>query len=99
MSGRGAYSLPAPMRGGGIEHRLFPFISQNWRATPLVSYRAIIDSIAMPPTSTSALASSMMRARRRPEMVRLSPDLPLLFPQIPFERLKCGVDPAQRYAQ
>jgi hypothetical protein len=26
-----------------IEHRLFSFISMNWRARPLVSYRVIVD--------------------------------------------------------
>ena len=26
-----------------IEHRLFPFITQNWRAKPLVSYRVIVE--------------------------------------------------------
>src|ERR1700674_3174076 len=29
-----------------IEHRLFSFITQNWRAKPLVSYRVIVDLIA-----------------------------------------------------
>ena len=28
-----------------IEHRLFSYISQNWRATPLVSYRVIVELI------------------------------------------------------
>src|SRR4051794_18361848 len=30
---------PGPSKWNAIEHRLFAFISQNWRATPLVSYR------------------------------------------------------------
>ncbi|PPQ33912.1 hypothetical protein CCS01_13285 [Rhodopila globiformis] len=34
-----------------IEHRLFTCISMNWRANPLVSYRAIIDLIS-PATGT-----------------------------------------------
>src|SRR5438309_10854874 len=29
-----------------IEHRLFSFISQNWRAKPLVSYRVIVELIS-----------------------------------------------------
>ena len=36
----------------GIEHRLFSFISQNWRAQPLVSYRVIVDLIAATTTKT-----------------------------------------------
>jgi hypothetical protein len=44
-------------RGGAskwnkIEHRLFSFISQNWRARPLVSYRVIVDLIAATTTTT-----------------------------------------------
>jgi hypothetical protein len=35
-----------------IEHRLFSFITQNWRAKPLVSYRVIVDLIAA--TTTKA---------------------------------------------
>ena len=35
-----------------IEHRLFSFISMNWRATPLVSYRVIVDLISATTTKT-----------------------------------------------
>ena len=35
-----------------IEHRLFSFISQNWRAPPLVSYRAIVELISATTTKT-----------------------------------------------
>src|SRR5580704_10313510 len=35
-----------------IEHRLFSFITQNWRAKPLVSYRVIVDLIAATTTRT-----------------------------------------------
>ena len=35
-----------------IEHRLFSFITQNWRAKPLVSYRVIVDLIAATTTQT-----------------------------------------------
>ena len=33
---------PGTSKWNKIEHRLFSFISQNWRAKPLVSYRVII---------------------------------------------------------
>ena len=32
---------PGTSKWNKIEHRLFSFISQNWRAKPLVSYRVI----------------------------------------------------------
>ncbi len=34
------------------QHRLFSYISQNWRAKPLVSYRVIVDLISATTTKT-----------------------------------------------
>ena len=34
------------------QHRLFSFISQNWRAQPLVSYRVIVELISATTTKT-----------------------------------------------
>jgi Rhodopirellula transposase DDE domain len=35
-----------------IEHRLFSFISQNWRFQPLVSYRVVVELISAITTKT-----------------------------------------------
>ena len=43
---------PGTSKWNKIEHRLFSFITQNWRAKPLVSYRVIVDLIAA--TTTKA---------------------------------------------
>jgi Rhodopirellula transposase DDE domain len=43
---------PGTSKWNKIEHRLFSFISQNWRAKPLVSYQVIIDLISATTTST-----------------------------------------------
>ena len=43
---------PGTSKWNKIEHRLFSFITQNWRATPLVSYRVIVDLIAATTTDT-----------------------------------------------
>ncbi len=43
---------PGTSKWNKIEHRLFSFISQNWRAKPLVSYRVIVDLIAATTTDT-----------------------------------------------
>ncbi len=43
---------PGTSKWNKIEHRLFSFISQNWRARPLVSYRAIVQLIAATTTTT-----------------------------------------------
>lgn len=37
---------PGTSKWNKIEHRLFSFISQNWRGKPLVSHQAIVDLIA-----------------------------------------------------
>src|SRR5215469_14522777 len=37
---------PGTSKWNKIEHRLFSFISQNWRAKPLVSYRVIVELIS-----------------------------------------------------
>jgi len=43
---------PGTSKWNKIEHRLFSFNSQNWRAKPLVSYRVIVDLIAATTTKT-----------------------------------------------
>ena len=43
---------PGTSKWNKIEHRLFSYISQNWRATPLVSYRVIVDLISATTTKT-----------------------------------------------
>ena len=43
---------PGTSKWNKIEHRLFAFISMNWRATPLVSYRVMIDLISATTTTT-----------------------------------------------
>lgn len=37
---------PATSKWNKVEHRLFSFISTNWRGRPLASYQVIINSIA-----------------------------------------------------
>jgi len=49
------HDICAPWQGtqwNKIEHQLFSFISMNWKAQPLVSYRVIVDLIAA--TTTTA---------------------------------------------
>jgi hypothetical protein len=43
---------PGTSKWNKIEHRLFSFISQNWRAKPLVSYQTIVQLIAATTTQT-----------------------------------------------
>jgi len=43
---------PGTSKWNKIEHRLFSYISQNWRAVPLVSYRVIVDLISATTTKS-----------------------------------------------
>jgi hypothetical protein len=43
---------PGTSKWNKIEHRLFSFISMNWRAKPLISYRVIVDLISATTTDT-----------------------------------------------
>jgi Rhodopirellula transposase DDE domain len=43
---------PGTSKWNKIEHRLFSFITQNWRAKPLISYRVIVELIGATTTQT-----------------------------------------------
>ena len=43
---------PGTSKWNKIEHRLFSFITMNWRARPLISYQVIVDLIASTTTET-----------------------------------------------
>jgi transposase len=49
-----AHYPPGTSKWNRIEHKMFSFISMNWRGRPLVSYRTIIDLISAT-TTTSGL--------------------------------------------
>ncbi len=43
---------PGTSKWNKVEHRLFSYISSNWRGRPLISYEVIINLIAATTTST-----------------------------------------------
>jgi hypothetical protein len=49
---------PGTSKWNKIEHRLFSYITQNWRGQPLVSYAVILDLIAGTTTSTGLTVQS-----------------------------------------
>jgi len=51
---------PGTSKWNKIEHRLFAFISQNWRARPLVSYAVILSLIASTTTRTGLRVESYL---------------------------------------
>jgi hypothetical protein len=49
---------PGTSKWNKIEHRLFSFITQNWRGKPLVSHQAIVSLIANTTTSTGLIVKA-----------------------------------------
>lgn len=65
---------PGTSKSNKIEHRLFSFITQNWRAKPLVSYRVIVDLIAATTTKTGSKVFCELDENSYPKGVVVSDD-------------------------
>ena len=55
-----------------IEHRLFSFISINWRGRPLTEYQVIIDTISATTTATGLTVEAMLDDNTYPTGVKIS---------------------------
>ena len=51
---------PGTSKWNKIEHRLFSFITKNWRGRPLTSYQVIVNLIANTTTSTGLLVKAAL---------------------------------------
>jgi hypothetical protein len=65
---------PGTSKWNKIEHRLFSYISQNWRAQPLVSYRVIVDLISATTTATGLKVLCELDANTYPKGIAVSDD-------------------------
>ncbi|MDP9373599.1 MAG: ISAzo13 family transposase [Chloroflexota bacterium] len=63
---------PGTSKWNAIEHRLFSFISQNWRGTPLVSYAVILNLIAATTTATGLTVESYLDTNPYPAGQKVS---------------------------
>lgn len=63
---------PGTSKWNKIEHRLFSYISQNWRAKPLVSYRTIVSLIGATTTKAGLSVRCELDNRSYPKGVRVS---------------------------
>jgi hypothetical protein len=63
---------PGTSQWNRVAHRLFAFISQNWRGKPLVSYAVILSLIAATTTATGLTVESELDPHRYPTGVRIS---------------------------
>ncbi len=57
---------PGTSKWNKIEHRLFSFMTQNWRGTPLVSYAVILSLIAATTTETGLTVESRLDTNAYP---------------------------------
>ena len=63
---------PGTSKWNKIEHRLFSFISQNWRGKPLVSHQVIVNLIAAATTQTGLLVRAEIDPGKYPKGVKVS---------------------------
>jgi transposase len=63
---------PGTSKWNKIEHRLFSFISQNWRGKPLISHEVIINLIAATTSKTGLEVKSALDANSYPDGIKIS---------------------------
>jgi hypothetical protein len=63
---------PGTSKWNKIEHRLFSFISRNWRGQPLLTHAIIVKLIASTRTSTGLSVRCILDTRRYPKKVQIS---------------------------
>jgi hypothetical protein len=64
---------PGTSKWNKIEHRLFSFISQNWRGKPLTSYRVIVNLIAATTTTTGLKVRAQLDKNHYPAGEKVTP--------------------------
>jgi hypothetical protein len=63
---------PGTSKWNKIEHRLFSFITQNWRGKPLISHEVIINLIASTRTETGLTVRCELDNRSYPKGIKVS---------------------------
>ena len=63
---------PGTSKWNKIEHRLFSFISQNWRGKPLVSHEVIVNLIAATTTKTGLQVRAEVDRGKYPKGIKVS---------------------------
>ncbi len=63
---------PGTSKWNKIEHRLFSFISQNWRGKPLVTHQVIVDLIAATSTKTGLKVRAQIDSNLYPPGLKIS---------------------------
>ncbi len=63
---------PGTSKWNKIEHRLFSFITQNWRGKPLVSHQAIVNLIAGTTTKTGLIVKAALDTNHYDTKIKVS---------------------------
>ena len=63
---------PGTSKWNKIEHRLFSFISQNWRGKPLVSHEVIVNLIAATTTRTGLKVTARLDTNQYPKGIKVT---------------------------
>ena len=63
---------PGTSKWNKIEHRLFSFITQNWRGRPLVSYQVIVQLIAATTTKTGLKVRCELDTNAYPKGIKIT---------------------------
>ncbi|MCE9556990.1 MAG: ISAzo13 family transposase [Planctomycetes bacterium] len=63
---------PGTSKWNKIEHRLFSFITQNWRGRPLVSHQAIVSLIANTTTETGLIVKAALDTNHYETKIKIS---------------------------
>ena len=63
---------PGTSKWNKIEHRLFSFISRNWRGQPLLTHAMIVELIANTRTSTGLSVRCILDTKRYPKKIQVS---------------------------
>lgn len=67
-----AHHPPGTSKWNRIEHRLFAFITQNWRGKPLISHEVIIQLIGATSTSTGLDVQCRLDENEYPKAIKVS---------------------------
>lgn len=63
---------PGTSKWNKIEHRLFSFVTQNWRGKPLVSHQAIVNLIASTTTKAGLIVKAALDTNQYPTSIKVT---------------------------
>jgi len=77
---------PGTSKWNKIEHRMFSFITQNWRGRPLVSHQAIVNLIASTTTRTGLVVKAALDTEHYDTAIKVADEEParLRLTPLPF---------------